>query len=170
MEGHKIALGLILVLIASGCAEITGEASSSSSLEDLSLSVEEVENVTEGDYRVSESVNSSDSYTVNITNVARKVNSAFLKEGNLSEAPDSVRSMVIALNGSESGGIEAQNVSSVSVDGYEAQKIEGENSTALYGEEGNISFFVQSEGGGGIYKSTRELYRKVAEEVDKFQG
>lgn len=170
MEGHKIALGLILVLIASGCAEMTGDASSSPSFEDLSLSVEEVENVTEESYTVSENVNNSSTYTVNITNVARKVDSMFLKEGNLLEAPDSVRSMVIALNGSETGGLEAENASSVTIDGYEAKKIESENTTALYGEEGNISFFVQSEGDGGIYRSTRELYRKMAKEVDEFQG
>lgn len=170
MEGHKIALGLILVLIASGCAEMTGDAESSPSFEDLGLSVEEVENVTEENYTVSEEVNSSGSYTVNVTNVARKVDSMFLREGNLSEAPDSVRSMVVALNGSEAEGLETGgNTTSVTVEGYEAQRVESENGTVLYGERGNISFFVQSEGEGGIYQSTRELYREMAAEIENFK-
>lgn len=171
MEGHKIALGLILVLIASGCAEMTGDSTSSSSFEDLSLSVSEVENITDTDYRVSEDLNSSDTYTVNLTNVAKRVDTMFLKEGNLSEAPDSVQSMVVALNGSETNALAGEeNVSEVKVEGYEARRIEGENSTALYGEEGNISFFVQSEGDGGMYESTRKLYREMAQEVNEFQG
>jgi hypothetical protein len=170
MEGHKLALGLILVLIASGCAEMTGDASNSSSFDSLGLTVEEVENVTNSEYKASESVNSSSVYTVNISNVVRRVDSMFLKEENLSEAPDSVRSMVVALNGSEPGSLEkGENISSVTVDGYEAQRIEEANRTTLYGQEGNISFFVQSEGDGGIYRSTRELYRKMAEEIEKFE-
>lgn len=169
MEGHEVATGLFLVLVASGCMQMTGESTESSSFEDLGLSVEEVEAVTGTEYKASESGSASESF--NFSSTVRTVESFFTKDENLSEAPDSVRSMVVALNGSEEEGEPRIRFNeTVTIEGYQAQRLDSGNETVLYGEEDNLSFFVRAEGDEGIYSSTRELYLKIAEQVEEFRN
>lgn len=168
MEGHKVAAGLFLVLVASGCIEMTSEASKASSFEDLGLSVEEVEAVTGADYRASESKLNHD--RLNFSSAARKVETFFTRDSNLSEAPESVKSMVVALNGSEGGeeGVEQDFDEVVTIEGYQAKRLESEDEVVLYGEKNNLSYFVRAEGDEGIYSSTKELYLEIAKQADEF--
>jgi len=168
MEGRKFALGLILVLIASGCAEMTGEASSSPSFDDLILDVESVERVKGAEYRP-EQGNFSSSF-VNMSSIARSVESFFAQEGNLSEAPDSVQTMVVALNSSANESSTDMDFDrTVDIDGYEARTLNSTNETLLYSEKDNISFAVKTES-GGFYSSARELYSEIAEKVEAFEN
>lgn len=170
MEGHKIALGLILLLISSGCAEMTGEASDSPSFDELALDVDSVERVTGEEYSSTEEGNFSDSF-VNVSSVVNSVESYFTREGNLSEAPDSIQSMVVALNSSSNDSFDKMDEEEiVDVEGYEARKLNSTNRTMLYSENDNISFAVQTEGGEGFYSSARELYSEIAERVEAFEN
>lgn len=169
MNGHRLALGLFLVLTASGCAEMTGESTEASSFDDITLNVEEVENITEADYREGNETNLSQ-YDLNMSSAIRKVDSFFTQDGNLSEAPESVQSIVVALNSSEQEeGFLPESNSSIDIEGYEARQLNSTNSTILYGENKNISFFVRTDG-DGIYSSTRKLYLEMAKEVENFRG
>lgn len=170
MEGHKIALGLIFVLISSGCAEVTGEASSSPSFDNLALDVDTVESVTGAEYSSTSGENFSDSF-VNVSSVVTSVQSFFTQEGNLSDAPDSVQSMVVALNSSSNDSlVDMDQEEIVDVDGYEARKLNSTNRTMLYSEKENISFAVRTEGEEGFYSSARELYIEIAESVEAFEN
>jgi hypothetical protein len=44
------------------------------------------------------------------------------------------------------------------------------NRTILYSENNNISFAVETEGEDGFYKSARELYKEIAQGVEKFEN
>lgn len=170
MEGHKIALGLILVLISSGCAEMTGEAASSPSFENLVLDVDSIERVTGAEYSSTAGDNFSDSF-VNVSSMVKSVESFFTQDSNLSEAPDSIKSMVVALNSSSNESfVNMDQDEIVDVDGYEARKLNSTNSTMLYSENDNISFAVETEGGEGFYSSARELYKEIAEKVKAFRN
>lgn len=167
MDGQKIAVGLFLVLIASGCAEMTGNATRSSSFEDLSLSLKEVEAATGANYGASDLEQSRKDF--NFSSTARKVETFFTRESNLSEAPDSVRSMVVALNGSETrNNVEPAFNETVSIGGYQAKRKKSGNQVVLYGQRDNFSYFVQAKGNKGIYSSTKKLYLEIAKQVDKF--
>ena len=168
MEGHKFALGLFLVLIASGCAEITGEVSESPSFETLALDVETVEGVTGADYRPSDG-NLSGSF-LNMSSMVKRVESFFVQDGNLSEAPDSVQSMVVALNSSSNDTVTDISFDrTVDIDGYEARKLNSTNQTLLYSERDNLSFAVRTEG-DGFYSSARKLYSEIAEDIESFEN
>ena len=171
MEGHKIALGLILVLISSGCAEMTGEATSSPGFENLVLDVNSVERVTGAEYSSTSGNNLSDSF-VNVSSMVKSVESFFTQDSNLSDAPDSVKSMVVALNSSSNESLVNMDQDEiVDIDGYEARKLNSTNRTILYSEnDNNISFAVETKGGEGFYSSARELYREIAERVEKFKS
>ncbi|MFB6115352.1 MAG: hypothetical protein ABEK04_03590, partial [Candidatus Nanohalobium sp.] len=167
MDGHKVALGLFLALIASGCAGMTGSASKSPSFQNLTLSLGEVENATGADYTLSENISSNSGF--NLSSAVRKVGSFFRQDGNLSSAPETVQSMVMALNGTEKeeNGI-ASKLNKTSIDGYEARQLRSSNKTVLYGQKGNISFFVKAKGNNGIFNSAKSLYKEIAEEVEEF--
>ena len=171
MEGHKFALGLILVLISSGCAEMTGDVSSSPSFDDLALDIDSVERVTGAEYSSASGDNFSDSF-VNVSSIVNSVESFFTQEGNLSEAPDSIQSMVVALNSSSNESLVNMDQDEiVDIDGYEARKLNSTNRTMLYSEnDNNISFAVETKRGEGFYSSARELYREIAERVEKFKS
>lgn len=168
MDGHRLALGLFLVLTASGCAEMAGEPTEGASLDNLTLNVEDVENVTEADYR-EENETELSHYDLNLSSTIRKVDSFFTQDGNLSEAPESIQSIVVALNSSQQEeSVLPDSNSSIDIEGYEARQLNSTNSTILYGEKENISFFVRTDG-GGIYSSTRQLYLEMAEEIENFR-
>lgn len=166
MEGHKLALGLFLALIASGCTGMTGDTTESPGFDNLSLTLTEVENATGANYSSTE--NRSVSNDFNFSSVTRSVNSFFTKDDNLSDAPETVQSMVVALNGSEDNesGFEALN--QTNIEGYEARQLNTTNRTVLYGNMDNVSFFVETKGQEGIFSSAQELYIEMAEQVDEF--
>jgi hypothetical protein len=113
----------------------------------------------------------SDQDDLSFSYAARKVETFFTRESNLSEAPDSVKSMVFALNGSEEAdeGLEPDFNEAVSIEGYQARRFESENEVMLYGERDNLSYFVRAEGEKGIYSSTKKLYLRIAQQVDEFE-
>lgn len=166
MKGLKALIGLIVLLaLASGCVEMTGDSTSSPSLEVVDLSEQEIENVTGAEYLV---LNSSGSSDFNVSSAVEEAKSVFQREDNLSEAPETVKSMVVALNGSE--GIEKGKASELSVKGFEARRKDSDNSTTIYGSQGNVSLFVKTEGSDGLFSSARDLYLVMARELDEFRG
>lgn len=167
MEGHKLALGLILALIASGCAGMTGDTTESSGFDNLSLSLGQVENATGANYSSSE--NASESGEFNFSSVTRSVSSFFTRDDNLSEAPETVQSMVVALNGSEDEE-NLEEFNRTTIEGYQARQLNTTNRTVLYGNMDNVSFLVEARGQDGILSSTQELYIEIAEQVQDFNN
>lgn len=169
MKGHKLALGLIFVLIASGCTEMTGEVSTSPSFENLALDSERVENVTGAEYSPSETYEFSISF-VNMSSVVKKTSSFFTQESNFSEAPESVQSIVVALNSTSNDSFVNRNQEEmIDIDGYEARKLNSTNRSVLYTRKSNFSFAVLTEG-EGLYNSTKDLYRELADKVNAFEN
>lgn len=166
MEGHKLALGLFLAFIASGCAGMTGDTTESPGLDDVSLTVNQVENATGANYTISENRSVSDDF--NFSSVARSVNSFFTKDDNLSDAPETVQSIVVALNNSEETEESFKALNQTSIEGYEARQLNSTNRTVLYGKMDNISFFVEAKGEKEIFSSAKELYVEMAEKVSEF--
>lgn len=169
MEGQKAALGLFLVLtVGSGCAGLTGNTRADSSFSNLDLSVDEVEKATGAEYSA---INQTDNpELLKLSTTVRQIGSVFNREDNISEAPETVQSMVVALNGSESESLEGINSSTVQIDGFTAERLDEGNSTILYGRRGNVSFIVEAEGRDGIYSSAKELYISMATRVQDFTG
>lgn len=166
MAGQKAALGLFLLLaIGSGLAGITDQDSEDSSFTDLNLSLEEVENATGANYTV---VNGSvKASSLNFSSTLKEIGSLFERESNLSEAPETVQSMVVAINGSEEDPVSGLNSSEVKIGGFPAEKADRDNQTVLYGQEGNVSFIVRTEGRDGLYSSARDLYISIAEKAEE---
>lgn len=170
MEGHKIVLGLFLVLVASGCSGISGDAQESTSFDSLVLDIDEVEKVTGAEYRQDNASEEAQMVDINFDSIEERTNAFFRREDNLTEAPKTVQSMVLALNGTEEKEvIESNKTSIVDIDGYTARKLESKNKTVLYGREENISFIVKTEE-DGLYNSSRSLYLRVAQRIDNFQN
>ncbi|MFB6174528.1 MAG: hypothetical protein ABEJ87_00955 [Candidatus Nanohalobium sp.] len=168
MNGQKAALGLFLVLaIGSGCAGMTGRAAKPSSFKDLDLNLAEVENATGTQYVM---INDSERPEyLNFSSTWKEIGSLFERDSNLSEAPETIQSMVMAMNGSEKKPVSGLNTSDVEIKGFKAQKLDRGNKTVLYGQQGNVSFIVSTKGkGGGIYSSAKNLYISIAKEAKKF--
>jgi hypothetical protein len=169
MKAREFALGLIMIILGSGCAGMTGQSSESPSFENLSLDIEKVEGITGENYS---KINSTADYKVNLDNVINMSRSFFKNDGNLSKAPKSVKSLVVALNSSEEDMefIEDNFNASINIDRYEARKLNSSNRTVLFGKNDNISFMVETKGRDGFFSSAKELYTNMAEDVERFRS
>jgi len=170
MDGHKIVLGLFFVLVASGCSGISGDAQESTSFDNLVLDIDEIEEVTGAEYRQDSTSKKVQVVDIDFDSIEERTNAFFRRDDNLTEAPETVQSMVLALNGTEEKKvIENNKTSIVDIESYTAQKLQTENKTVLYGRNENISFIVKTEE-DGLYNSSRSLYLRVAQRIDNFRN